>query len=447
MTEMRRIARMAQGFLVVAVCGVFAATAAQGEDYSGEVMTVRGTAYVLNEDSGQRPLNQGDLVKAGDRIEVGQSSHVDIAFDKEWNNIARVGEKSTAEIRSVYPTGIGLPEGDIFAKLHKLPKGTTFEIQTPVAVAAVRGSEYWTEHRDGATKVLNFSPSPVEVFALSDKGDLIGRTIVQQTERTEIRMMNEPPAPPQKMDADDLVRAVEHSTGIDLSVREVVEEGRVGKVQDVDSVTEKLKARSEEMASGHREREEAGTTDDRQKENLKEENEKGADKRKEIAKDDAPKDRGPREDGPEDKGPREDDPKGRGPEDNEPRVKVEEPKVKVEEPKIKVEEPKIKVEEPKIKVEEPKIKVEEPKIKIDEPKIKVDEPKIRVDEPKIRVDEPKIRVDEPKIRIEEPKIRVDEPKIRIEEPRVRAEKIEDRDHRDGDRDREHQEKGRHRGRD
>ena len=350
--------RMTQGCLAIAVCGLLSVTAAYGEDYYGEVMTVAGTAYVVSEDAGQRLLNPGDLVKVGDRIEVAETSHVDIAFDKEWNNIARVGEKSTADIRSVYPTGIGLSEGDIFAKLHNLPKGTTFEVQTPIAVAAVRGSEYWTEHRDGATRVLNFSPSPVEVFALSDKGDLIGRTIVQQTEKTEIRMMNEAPDPPQRMDADEIIRATEHSAGIDLSVETVIDEGRVGKSQDVDAVTERLKVQAEEKRFGDREPGEEKPLVGRD-----------SDDSKEVAKGDSPKDENPKEDAPKD----------RGVKDSEPKVKTEEPKVKVEEPKVKVEEPKIKVEEPKIKIEEPKVKVTEPTIRIEEPRVRVEKIEDRSD--------------------------------------------------------------------
>ncbi|MBI2094886.1 MAG: hypothetical protein HYT89_01815 [Candidatus Omnitrophica bacterium] len=216
---------------------------ARAEEYTCEVMTLEGSA-IYTSAGVLKNLKQGDLLKAGDVIEV-RDGHVDLAYDKNWNNVTRVWEKSRVKIHSIYPTGLGLDEGGIFAKLHKLPKGSTFEIQTPTAIAAVRGSEYLTEYREGVTRVFNYSPSPVEVFSLDSMGNLLERAVIRESEKTEVLKAAEPPRPPEKMSGEEMRRAGEHRAEIDRSVELVFEAGRIGQTQDIEEV-EAMRAKEEE---------------------------------------------------------------------------------------------------------------------------------------------------------------------------------------------------------
>ncbi len=209
------------------------------EDYRCEIMTVQGTASVVSANE-TKPVKEGDLLKEGDQLKVEAGSYVDVAYDKQWNNITRIGENSDVTIKSIYPTGLKMKEGDIFAKLHRLPKGTTFEIQTPVAVAAVRGSEYFTEHRGGETKVFNYSPSPVEVFSFDKGGQLMDRTMIQESEKTEIKGIAEAPRVPEKMSPDEMKRVDEKSGGMEVAIKEAKEAGRESFAPDVKTVEQDM---------------------------------------------------------------------------------------------------------------------------------------------------------------------------------------------------------------
>lgn len=229
--------------MLVAVCATSLSVFA--EDYYCEVMTLKGSAFVTSSDSIRKPLKEGDLLKVGDVVEVDPASQLDVAYDKEWNNITRIWENSKVTIKSILPTGLKLDDGDIFAKLHQLPKGTTFEIQTPTAVAAVRGTEFMTSVDNGVTSVVSFSPSPVEVFNLNSEGGLGSREILLESEKTVVAV-DEPPSLPEKASEEDLRKAAEFSSGIETEVQEVKEEGRVGQIQDLKVMEDRAREMEQE---------------------------------------------------------------------------------------------------------------------------------------------------------------------------------------------------------
>jgi len=131
-------------------------------------MTIEGAAYLVD-GALRTPLKEKMVLSAGDTIEVDANSSVDLAYDRDWKNITRVNENSRVRINGIFPTKLVMIRGDIYAKLRSLPKGSSFEIKTPTAVAAVRGSEYRTMYRGGMTRVYNFAHSKVEVFGLGMK--------------------------------------------------------------------------------------------------------------------------------------------------------------------------------------------------------------------------------------------------------------------------------------
>ena len=205
-----------------------------GEDYYCEVMSVQGEASVMDPAGLEKPLQSGDLLKVGDTVKVGEGSHLDLAYDKGWNNVSRIWEKSEVKIQSLYPTGLWMKHGDVLAKLHKLPAKSTFEIETPTAVAAVRGSAYRTTFRDGVTEVFNLHSSNVEVHIKDVEGTMEREaTILKEHEKTEVRELGEPASPPQKMTEQEVRQHTEGSVELDKTVEMVTEEGRIGKIQEM----------------------------------------------------------------------------------------------------------------------------------------------------------------------------------------------------------------------
>jgi hypothetical protein len=208
-----------------------------GADYYCEVMTVKGSAFLVN-DREKKPLKEGDLLKNGDRLEVAEASYVDLAYDRQWNNLTRIRENSQVTICSIYPTGLSMKEGDIFAKLHALPKNSTFEIETPTAVAAVRGSEYRTLFREGETSVFNFSESKVQVFALDTAGRMMEDkpAVLSFAEKTSVAEAGEPPKVPEKMTEAEVQEGRTMESGIKENVAKVEDEGRLGQIQNIAEV-------------------------------------------------------------------------------------------------------------------------------------------------------------------------------------------------------------------
>ena len=233
--------KMLVSFMVGMCIGYSLSPYAMAADYYCEVMTVKGEAFVTQDNSMRKTLKEGDILKAGDFLEVEKGGQVDLAFDKEWNNITRIWESSQVKIRSIYPTGLMLDRGDIFSKLNKLPKGTTFEIQTPTAVAAVRGTEFLTSVAEqGQTSVVSYEHN-VDVFNLDADGNLGNHVVVGETEKTVVPRINEPPVPPVKAPESDMQKVSQFSSEIGEKVKEVLQEGRFAQVQSSGSVEAMMK--------------------------------------------------------------------------------------------------------------------------------------------------------------------------------------------------------------
>ncbi len=207
-------------------------------DYSAEVMAVKGTAFVVSEKGDKVPIKEGDLLKAGAKVEVGADSFVDLAYDSHWNNMSRIGADSEVKIQSIYPTGLFVAKGDVLAKLHKLPTKSTFEVETPTAVAAVRGSEYRTVYRDGVTDVFNLHTSNVEVYGKDPSGNIKmdEPVILKEFEKTAVNHLGEAPRMPEVMRDKEKNENQGISDGMKKEAEVRVTAGDVGKTQDIEVV-------------------------------------------------------------------------------------------------------------------------------------------------------------------------------------------------------------------
>lgn len=144
-----------------------------------EVAGVNGDQVQLKRGNQISPLKTGDKLQKGDRLIIGKDSSVDVAFDEEWKNVVHVNQDSRLLLRFINPTRLELASGDVYSKLDNLPKGSSFEIATPTAIAAVRGTRYRTVHQNGSTTVYNDSEtSLVYVYHLDANGNRAGRPTV-----------------------------------------------------------------------------------------------------------------------------------------------------------------------------------------------------------------------------------------------------------------------------
>ena len=191
---------------------------ASAESSRCQVISLEGMAFVTNPQAGRHTIQENDFLNAGDFIEVGPGSSLIIAYDEDKKNITRIEENSKVILKSfLNPVKLSMDQGGIFAKLKALPKGSVFEVQTPSAVATVRGSEFLTKVLSGGlTQILNFSDSPVYVYAVDAQGkQQTNPLVLQNTEKTEVAHAGENPKPPQKMSDEESAVGDRYESGLE----------------------------------------------------------------------------------------------------------------------------------------------------------------------------------------------------------------------------------------
>lgn len=112
-------------------------------DHRARVIDFKGDVRVLKRDAEEwQPLQKDMILEVGDQILTGKESFVDISYDSNFLNIARIQEKTKAEFLNIEPTILRLEDGSVFSALDGLEKGSSYQIATPTAVAAVRGTHF-----------------------------------------------------------------------------------------------------------------------------------------------------------------------------------------------------------------------------------------------------------------------------------------------------------------
>ena len=108
------------------------------------VMThMQGEVVVVHEDGKTEPASVGMQVSAGDSIKTGTASQADVSINGEAG--VRVLESTSIGIESTEADmKVSLEIGNVIANLKKkLSENASFELQTPAAVLAVRGTQFW----------------------------------------------------------------------------------------------------------------------------------------------------------------------------------------------------------------------------------------------------------------------------------------------------------------
>ncbi len=179
------------------------------KDYQARVITLEGEATAVTASGKRVVLTEGDVLMTDDVVDVTENAQVDIAFDRNGKNVTRLEGSSTLRIKSMEPATLYLSRGSLYAHLKELPKHSTFKIETPTAVAAVRGSEYQVDVADdGKTDVSNLSDSPVFISSFDEKGaEIVSSAVLKNAEFTQIMRRGAPPAMPRPMTPGQIQKA------------------------------------------------------------------------------------------------------------------------------------------------------------------------------------------------------------------------------------------------
>ncbi len=205
------------------------------EEFHCEVLSLKGSASATDVHGKTRELKEGDLIGKNEIVEAAEDSAVDLAFDREWKNVARVEQKSRIRIATIDPAQLDLDRGGVFAKLKALPKGSSFEVKTPTAVATVRGTEYRTTFIEGHTEIFNVSASKVFVYGVRADGSVDRQqpVVLEQSKKTQVTKAGAPPEAPQDLSADEQKMTDILKTEIQIKIQEIQTSGRISNIQSV----------------------------------------------------------------------------------------------------------------------------------------------------------------------------------------------------------------------
>lgn len=113
---------------------------------AGEIIYLEGNVQVKPAtEEGWKTAEKGMKVNIGDSIRTARHSLADVALDEEKKNTIRIDPKTTIILGSNNAGTIDkldISRGRVYSKLENLKAGLTFEVDTPSAVAGVRGSSY-----------------------------------------------------------------------------------------------------------------------------------------------------------------------------------------------------------------------------------------------------------------------------------------------------------------
>lgn len=172
------------------------------------MITFAEGAPMVNRDGKAMPAKPGMEVQKNDLITTSGGCTVDVALDDEIG--CRVLPATECYVFETNPQNakLKLNAGNVVLNLKKLPKDSTFEVETPSAVAAVRGTQFWGRVNLGDPN------GPATTFA-------VRRGIVQITNKADGKSFTL-----EKGDAIDLgakAPAVRHALPEELQAMEVAD--------------------------------------------------------------------------------------------------------------------------------------------------------------------------------------------------------------------------------
>ena len=106
------------------------------------VNSVLGDATLMREGQ-EMPIKQGDALLKGDKIKTNSTCQVDMSM----NDLAgcRVLPGSEVGVMGWKTDNMSLKveTGNVILNLKELPKSSSFRLETPAAIATVRGTQFW----------------------------------------------------------------------------------------------------------------------------------------------------------------------------------------------------------------------------------------------------------------------------------------------------------------
>ncbi len=146
-------------FWGVLLGSLFLFTAAK-EEPKGTITYIEGKAWRVKGNK-ENPLKLRSRVKSGIRIKTGEASRVEIQYPE--GHMLRIGEKSEVVLGDLQgKMKVNLEKGKVWSNLLKLQANSSYEVETHLATAAVRGTVF-DVYSDDSTARIGLSQGGVDV--------------------------------------------------------------------------------------------------------------------------------------------------------------------------------------------------------------------------------------------------------------------------------------------
>jgi len=153
-------------------------------EYNSKIISVKGNAKLIQE--GQEiEAKIGDSVSQGQSIKTGANSYVDLSLDGSTDNVIRVEEKTEVSFKEISNSRLDVLDGSIMARLKNMPKGSTFEIKSPISVTSARGTGWRFHHKNKKDKA-EAHENDIFVAGFDKDGNKIGEILLLFGHKTQI---------------------------------------------------------------------------------------------------------------------------------------------------------------------------------------------------------------------------------------------------------------------
>ncbi len=158
-------------------------------DKKAVIYDLEGKARISKKgEDGWQDVKAGVEIQEGDVIITSPKSKVFITFDRNYYNVTYVPENTRVVFKSIEPTDMFLEDGTVYNMFDGIPKGSNWQVSTPTAVAAVRGTwmvvNFLLETGEFLSIVVDVEhdgeDSKIEVIDILDSGEQGSSVIVPE---------------------------------------------------------------------------------------------------------------------------------------------------------------------------------------------------------------------------------------------------------------------------
>ena len=185
-------------------------TAALAEDV-GTVASTRGTAEI-GRGGARSAVTVGEAVQLGDELHTGSDGQLRVVFrddsviDLAENSSLVVDQQVFDPAASHYSSLLQLVAGKAraFVSQYYRTPGAAYEVQTPTAVAGVRGTTFLVDYDP-----VHDNTDVIGIHGQIEVRSLTGDTVFITAQEATTVWRNEPPTPPEKLDELHFHREIE----------------------------------------------------------------------------------------------------------------------------------------------------------------------------------------------------------------------------------------------